>query len=341
MTLDTINNGESGLSARTKINAVIGAVNATVKIATPGIAYVESTGNDGTGAVGDPTLPFANLQAAYDAGARVFDIGVGTFAGLTATTLNITLLGKGATQTYVGGIYGQSGNVRGNGKDNITLSGIYVTGASGTNGADGVFAWGLPGEFGSAATAGGQGSNCDDVMVSGLTVSADILIAGGVGGNGGYGGDVTPDFIPGGIPAGNGGSGGLAGATGTLTVMDCLVNGWAAAMGGNSGNGGNGGTDHTEANHGGNGGDTPVGGNGGNVVLIRSKVAGFYAGAGSSGTPGSAGAGGGDPAAAGTPGGTGTPGNIHMEFSKSDNGQTAGESVSFLASLITGYFYSE
>ena len=341
MTLDTINNGDSGLSARGKINAVIGAVNATVPIMTPNIAYVETTGNDSTGAVGDPTKPFATLQAAYTAGARVFDIGVGTFAGLTVAELDVMLMGKGALQTYVGGFYGQSGSVRGNGKDNITVGGIYVTAASGTNGADGVFAWGLPGEFGSAATAGGQGSSSGDVMVSGLTVVADIVVIGGAGGNGGYGGDVNPDFTPGGLRAGNGGSGGIAGATGTLTVMDCLVNGWATAMGGNSGNAGNGGTDLTGTNNGGTGGSTPAGGNGGNVVIIRSKVAGFNAGAGNSGTPGSAGTGGGDPAAAGTPGGAGTPGRIITEFSRSDNGPTAGESVSYLASLIAGYFYSE
>ncbi len=62
-------------------------------IATPRVYYVESTGNDGTGAVGNPALPYATGTAAYNAGVTaavpfVIKFGVGVFT--IAITADIT-----------------------------------------------------------------------------------------------------------------------------------------------------------------------------------------------------------------------------------------------------------
>jgi hypothetical protein len=43
----------------------------------PGVAYVQTNGNNTTGTIGDPSKPYLTAQAAFDAGARIFVIGVG------------------------------------------------------------------------------------------------------------------------------------------------------------------------------------------------------------------------------------------------------------------------
>lgn len=65
MPLSSINNGDSGASARTKINAAIAALNVT----TPKVVYVDAVnGNNATGEIGNPTKPFATFPAGYAAG---------------------------------------------------------------------------------------------------------------------------------------------------------------------------------------------------------------------------------------------------------------------------------
>lgn len=72
-------------------------------ISTPQVYYVETTGNDGTGAVGDPSKPYLTAQAAYNAGksaavAFVIELGVGSFfvndeSGVSSFLRNVN--GKG------------------------------------------------------------------------------------------------------------------------------------------------------------------------------------------------------------------------------------------------------
>lgn len=65
MSLSSINNGDSGASARTKINAAIAALNVT----TPKVVYVNAVnGNNATGEIGNPTKPFSTFAAGYAAG---------------------------------------------------------------------------------------------------------------------------------------------------------------------------------------------------------------------------------------------------------------------------------
>lgn len=57
-------------------------------IATPAIYYVETTGNDGTGAVGNPALPYATAGAAYAAGVTAA-VNFGLMLGVGAFTLTL------------------------------------------------------------------------------------------------------------------------------------------------------------------------------------------------------------------------------------------------------------
>ena len=50
-----------------------------IPISTPGIAYVNSGGDDSTGAIGDPSKPYLTAQAAWDDGARNLELGGGSY----------------------------------------------------------------------------------------------------------------------------------------------------------------------------------------------------------------------------------------------------------------------
>ena len=331
MTLDTINNGESGLSARTKINAVIGAVNATVPIVTPNIAYVETTGDDSTGAVGDPTKPFATLLAAYSAGARVFDIGVGLFAGMTVTSLDIMLMGKGAGRSFVDTIQGTSGDVHGNGRENISINNIFVNAASGTNGSPGMNSSGGP-----PATPGSNGGNGSsaNVMISGL-LCGSVALSAGSGGNGGQGGSGDNTITP-----ANGGNGGSGGDAGTLTIQDCTIGEYATNMAGNGGGGGNGGSALDNSQGGALGGSGGNGGAGGEIILIRTQVGGTYAAPSTGGGGGAGGNGNDGPASGGNNGNAGSAGSVNTLFTQSASDVSNGETTTYRASLINGTWYS-
>jgi len=60
------------------------------------VAFVETTGDNATAVMGDPGKPYLTMQAAYDAGAKVFYLGGGTHAGITTTgAIKINVLGRG------------------------------------------------------------------------------------------------------------------------------------------------------------------------------------------------------------------------------------------------------
>jgi hypothetical protein len=46
-------------------------------ILNPGVAYVQTNGDDSTAQIGNPAKPYLTAQAAFDAGARNFQFGVG------------------------------------------------------------------------------------------------------------------------------------------------------------------------------------------------------------------------------------------------------------------------
>lgn len=289
----------------------------------PNIAFVQTNGNDDTGAVGDPSKPYATPQAAYNAGARVFCFGVGEFGNISGINADIMLIGCGVEQCFVGNISGTAGSVYGNGRENISVGGIYITTANGTNGSVGDPSISLH------PTNGTNGSDAPSVIVSGVTSRSDAVVIAGDGGIGGYGGDITSG-------SGNdGANGGYGGNAGTLTVLDCTLSGYAVCIAGKGGDAGNGSNILDNAAPGGNGGAGGNGGSPGVVNVSRARVGGFYAAAG---TGGSAGAGG----AGWPPGGAGPVGNIigagtiNTDFTKSDYDVASSETVNYRASLIAG-----
>ncbi len=67
-------------------------------------AWVELSthgGSDATGTVGDPARPYATMAAAYAAGARHFNLGSGTHAGLSLAGYSISYCGKGRWSTTI------------------------------------------------------------------------------------------------------------------------------------------------------------------------------------------------------------------------------------------------
>lgn len=80
--IQVINNGESGLSVRNKLNANFDYLDDRV-VLNANVIYVQTTGNDGTCVVGRPDLPCATINGALDATSSdtetVIYIGIGDF----------------------------------------------------------------------------------------------------------------------------------------------------------------------------------------------------------------------------------------------------------------------
>lgn len=72
-------------------------------VTSPNVAWVNASGNDGTGDIGDAGKPFLTAQAAYDAGARIFRLGEGSYSiSLVKDTAHtLSVFGEGPTQTYL------------------------------------------------------------------------------------------------------------------------------------------------------------------------------------------------------------------------------------------------
>jgi len=75
-----------------------------------GIAYVRSGGNDTTGTIGNPSLPYLTAQAAWDDGARNFELGSGSYTvthystapeGGSYETVRIVGLGKDSSSLTI------------------------------------------------------------------------------------------------------------------------------------------------------------------------------------------------------------------------------------------------
>jgi hypothetical protein len=229
LTLATVNsNVGSFTNSNVTVNAkglvtAISSGSAGGTIATPLVYYVESTGNDGTGAVGNPSLPYATGTAAYNAGVTAgvgFVIKFGTGGFTIAITADISdiyfkqAIGVGNSLTVLTISGTPAGADAGQAGYNVTLSVELLNLTIACNGGDAI---GLLTE--SAGTAG-------IMTVSGSNSWVQIAAAGGASasGDGGSGGTVRLSgqmkiisiAIPGGAPGGAG----MAGADGYADTVD-------------------------------------------------------------------------------------------------------------------------
>jgi len=192
-----------------------------IPISTPGIAYVRTGGNDTTGTVGDPSLPYLTAQAAWDDGARVFELGAGSFSvthySNVATTAEekVFFRGVGKDRTDVTlNWYGEGGSEGGTGykpsalllgSDKSVLFNVLLEGGGGGGGVEGT-----PGTEetpGGSGGSGGQGGDGPSFTIFACALSS-LTVQGGSGGTGGAGGS------DGGAGGGSSGSGGTLGGFG-------------------------------------------------------------------------------------------------------------------------------
>lgn len=169
-----------------------------IPISTPGIAYVNSGGDDSTGAIGDPSKPYLTAQAAWDDGARNIELGVGNY-----TIAHVSSESDASLDIFF----------RGAGKEATTLD-FTFTGLNGTHGVDQTD----PGQTGNPGTGGGNAGAF--TLSSDKSLSINLVAKGGTGGNGGKGGPGSSDPE---IISGNGGYGGNAGNGPTYEVFNCVL----------------------------------------------------------------------------------------------------------------------
>lgn len=194
-------------------------------ITTPRVLYVETTGNNGTAVVGDPSKPYATAQAAFDAaralsGDYVLHIGVGSFS-VTTTEIwpaRISVSGRGFNASFL--VIETD--------DDVTLASDKTVHVS-------IVATGTAGNGESMGSTGDPGSNGPSIILH--RVFGYVISQGGTGGAGGTGsgGDTM-------TPGGTGGDGGPGGNGGSLVLVDCSLS-QARSIGGAGGAGGAGGND--------------------------------------------------------------------------------------------------
>jgi len=207
-----------------------------------GIAYVRSGGNDTTGTIGNPSLPYLTAQAAWNAGARVFELGAGSFS--------VTHYSNVATTAEEKVFF------RGVGKDrtNVSLNWYGEGGASGDAGGGG----------------GGAGYKPSALLLgSDKSVLFNVLLEGGGGGTGGVGTPGTEE-----TPGGNGGSGGQGSDAPNFTIFACALSS-LTVQGGSGGTGGAGGSDGG-AGGGSSGSSGTLGGSGDGGVFYWSDIPDTY-----------------------------------------------------------------
>lgn len=271
------------------------------------VAFISSSGNDGTAEIGNPAKPFATAGAAVTEGALILVIEAGLSATLTHSgPLILTVFGYGASVSSLSITNDDAVTIYGNGSDMLSIS-VSSIGSAGINGATG--AQDSPGDTGGAGGVGGS------ITVSGAT----IISSTSAGGSGGYGGSGGPASVP--ADGQNGGVGGVGGNGGNTTLSYCMVNAVSTAggAGGVGGVGSDAGNDGSTAQNGGNGGTGGAAGTGGNLELYRCELITSATGAaGLSGSGGAAGNGvnGGSNGTPGGNGNNGVSGNFEGGFSE-------------------------
>ena len=168
-----------------------------IPISTPGVAYVNSGGDDSTGAISDPSKPYLTAQAAWDDGARNIEFGVGSYSitHISSPTDSFDIFFRGA------------------GKEVTTLD-FTFTGEAGGDHPDET-------DFGQNGGDGAPGVDAGSFTLSSdKSLSINLATSGGPGGKGGKGGpgSVDPEIV-----GGNGGLGGDAGDGPTFEVFNCVL----------------------------------------------------------------------------------------------------------------------
>lgn len=200
--------------------------------------------------------------------------------------------------------------------ENVTISGVTITGGLAPSGPDGADQTGTSGANG-VGKPGGSGSSGGGILNEGTLTIVDAVISGNAGGAGGRGGrgigsagaagsDGDPAAAGLGGTGGDGGKGGGVFSGGpALTLIRTVVTGNAGGAGGAGGSGGGGTGGGASSGTGGDGGlgQGGAGGSGGagggvaqlgsgTVTLEQSSISGNTAGAGGPGGGGTGGPGG-------------------------------------------------
>ncbi len=176
------------------------------------IAFIRSTGNDGTGIVGDDTKPYLTIQGAADAQDGpdyYFDIGADCACGNlvlpTVDNLKVYVRGWGPTESVVGDVStgGKRLTIYDLGMQSVGFGAINIIGANGTaagvsDATDGADAGDLElysvlagtitirsGDGGSSASATLNAGDAGHIGVfyAYRTTVADVVMQGGSGGN--------------------------------------------------------------------------------------------------------------------------------------------------------------
>lgn len=66
----------------------------SIPVYNPGVAYIQTNGNNGTAELGNPAKPYLTAQVAFDAGAVSFHLGVGVTTSITHTFSTVTPVGR-------------------------------------------------------------------------------------------------------------------------------------------------------------------------------------------------------------------------------------------------------
>lgn len=111
-------------------------------ISNPGVAYVQTNGDDGTAEIGNPAKPFLTAQTAFDQGAEIFHLGSGITTGVSVTgtsdvdvTLYLFVTGSGLTaSSFSVSAEAEDGNVDVRVRSNFTVQFSNISGNS-SNGA--------------------------------------------------------------------------------------------------------------------------------------------------------------------------------------------------------------
>jgi hypothetical protein len=187
-------------------------------------AWVDKLGNDSTGEIGNIQKPYLTMQSAFNAGAKMFHIGLGTFDGIsTAGNIDISFIGSGLNKTTIDTI-SASNSISSSYTVNVQDLGVQSASIGGINSI---------------------GVNSDDPSYNGGNggyIIINNIKAVGINNNGGSGANGTDSSTNG----SNGGNGGNIGVNGTCFVTSGINNyGGTGGIGydtGNNGNGGSGGT---------------------------------------------------------------------------------------------------
>lgn len=191
-------------------------------------AFVSNTGNDGTGTLNDPDLPYltvaaamAALDALYPAEGKTLRFKTNHTDSVTLADNYYSLVGHGAVRS-IGGVSGDGAGATGSGTGangepgkSVTLDAVDTS----------VTVTGGPGDSGSFNTLpGGNGAKGGTITARNGAILS-INQNGGAGGDGG-GGDPT------GMNGGNGGDGGDYDFDDTCTISSHQTNGGNFGLGG-------------------------------------------------------------------------------------------------------------